>query len=230
MSGIVGAMEKGAGAVAQGREAVTSVGGQLEGIAGRFASLSTKMSEIATTLGQQMEAANEVAKGTSFIAAAAGRNDHDLVTVFKGFDQASGMLNQQIGSFADLGSRAIVEIAKNDHVTFKKNVMGAMNGITDWTADRLTDHHNCRLGKWYDAVTDAAILDHPAFRALAAPHERVHECGKEVLRRHHAGDNAGALAEAGRLDIASHEVLECLDRLARNLAEPPPDAGTGIAA
>ena len=226
MSGIVGTMEKGAGAVAQGREAVIAVGGQLEGIASRFASLSAKMGEIAGILGQQMDAANEVAKGTSDIAAASSRNDRDLVSVFLGFDEASGMLNNQIGTFADLGSRAIVEIAKNDHVTFKKNVMGAITGIGDWTADRLADHHGCRLGKWYDAVADPAILANPAFRALAGPHERVHQCGKEVLRRYQAGNIAGALAEAEQLDGASHEVLDCLDRLAKDLVEPV--AGSGI--
>ena len=220
MSGIVGTMEKGADAVAQGRAAVTSVGGQLENIASRFGSLSANMAEIAGILGQQMDAANEVAKGTSEIAAASGRNDRDLVTVFQGFDEASGMLNDQIGTFADLGSRAIVEIAKNDHVTFKKNVMGAITGIGDWTADRLADHHNCRLGKWYDAVADPVILANPAFSALAGPHERVHACGKEVLRRYQAGNIAGALDEAVRLDGASHEVLDCLDRLAKDLVEP----------
>jgi methyl-accepting chemotaxis protein len=226
MSGIVGTMEKGAGAVTQGRQAVTAVGYQLEGIASRSALLSAKMAEIAGTLGQQMEAANEVAKGTTEIAAASGRNDQDLVAVFVGFDEASGMLSDQLGTFADLGSRAIVEIAKNDHVTFKKHVMGAITGIGDWTADRLADHHTCRLGEWYDATTDAAILGSTAFRALAGPHERVHECGKEVLRRYQAGNITGALAETERLDAASREVLDCLDRLAEDLAAP--GTGSGI--
>jgi methyl-accepting chemotaxis protein len=229
MSGIVGAMEKGAGAVEQGREAVTEVGGQLEAIADRFRSLTTKMAEIAEILGQQMTAAAEVAQGTSYIAEASGKNDRDLVSVTQGFEQASLALNNQIGSFADLGPRAIVEIAKNDHVTFKKNVIGALTGVSDLTADRLPDHHNCRLGKWYDGVADRTVRSNPAFRALEDPHKRVHEAGKEVLRRHQAGDTASALAEADRLDAASHEVLACLDRLATDMREPAA-AGAALAA
>ena len=229
MSGIVGAMEKGAGAVEQGREAVTAVGGQLEAIADRFRSLTTKMAEIAEILGQQMTAATEVAQGTSYIAEASGKNDRDLVSVTQGFEQAISVLNNQIGSFADLGPRAIVEIAKNDHVTFKKNVIGALTGVSDLTADRLPDHHNCRLGKWYDGVADGTVRSNQAFRALEDPHKRVHEAGKEVLRRHKAGDIAGALAEADRLDAASHEVLACLDRLATDMREPAA-AGAALAA
>ncbi len=230
MSGIVGAMEKGAGAVEQGREAVTAVGGQLEGIAGRFGSLTARMAEIAGILSQQMTAASEVAKGTNHIAQASDKNDRDIVSVFKGFDQASAKLNGEIGSFADLGSRAIVEIAKNDHVTFKKNVMGALTGISDLTADRLADHHSCRLGKWYDAMADEGIRNNPSFRALAGPHERVHASGKEVLRRHEAGNTAEALAEAERFDAASHEVLDCLDRLAKDLIDPAVDGAIPAAA
>ena len=105
------------------------------------------MVEIAGILGQQTIAANEVAKGTSYIANVSARNDRDIASACKGFDQASAVLNSQIGSFADLGSRAIVEIAKNDHVTFKKNVIGALTGTTDLTPDGLPDHHGCRLWK-----------------------------------------------------------------------------------
>jgi methyl-accepting chemotaxis protein len=230
MSGIVGAMEKGAGAVEQGRDAVTAVGRQLEGIAGGFGSLTARMADIAQILDQQMTAANEVAAGTNYIAQASGKNDRDIVLVFKGFDLASARLNSEIGGFADLGARAIVEIAKNDHVTFKKNVMGALTGISDATADRLSDHHNCRLGKWYDGVTDPAIRGNAAFIALAGPHERVHAAGREVLRQHEAGHIDGALAEAERLEAVSHEVLECLDRLAKDLADPGADTGIRDAA
>ena len=218
MNGIVAAMETGAGAVAQGREAVTSVGGQLEDIAHRFHSVTVKMTEIAAILTQQTAAANEVSKGTIAIAEITSKNGQDIVSVFKGLDRASAVLNGEIGSFADLGSRAIIEISKNDHVTFKKNVVGSMTGIGDFTADKLPDHHTCRLGKWYDAVKDETIRRHPAYVALADAHKRVHDAGKDALRRTAGGDSNGALTSVEHLEAASREVLACLDRLAKDLA------------
>jgi methyl-accepting chemotaxis protein len=230
MDGIVAAMEKGAGAVEQGRQAVTSVGGQLESIADRFRSASGKMTEISEILTQQSAAANEVSRGTHFIADASAKNDRDIVSVFEGLDKTSTVLNGQIGSFADLGSRAIVEIAKNDHVTFKKNVIAALVGMSDLTAEKLADHHNCRLGKWYDAVEDDFLRNHAAFKALVEPHKRVHDSGKEALRQHQAGDAAAAVAAADCLNAASHQVLALLDRLASDLAERHRGSATSAAA
>jgi len=216
MNGIVAAMERGAGAVAHGREAVTGVGGQLEDIAHRFHAVTGKMAEIAAILTQQTAAANEVSKGTMAIATITAKNGEDIVSVFKGLDRASAVLNSEIGSFADLGSRAIIEISKNDHVTFKKNVIGALTGINELTADKLPDHHSCRLGKWYDGVKDEAMRRHPAFSALAEAHKRVHDSGKNVLRRN--ATDRETIEAVERLETASRDVLACLDRLGKDQA------------
>jgi methyl-accepting chemotaxis protein len=218
MTDIVAAMERGAGAVAHGRESVTAVGGQLEDIARRFHTVTGKMAEIAAILTQQTAAANEVSKGTMSIAAITAKNGEEIVSVFKGLDRASAVLNGQIGSFADLGSRAIIEISKNDHVGFKKNVVGALTGINDLTADKLPDHHSCRLGKWYDNVKDEAMRRHPAFGALAEAHKRVHDAGKEALRCNAGGDDQHTLTAVGKLEAASRDVLGCLDRLGKDQA------------
>ena len=218
MTDIVAAMERGAGAVAHGRESVTSVGGQLEDIARRFHTVTGKMAEIAAILTQQTAAANEVSKGTMAIASITAKNGEEIISVFKGLDRASAVLNSQIGSFADLGSRAIIEISKNDHVGFKKNVVGALTGVNDLTADKLPDHHSCRLGKWYDGVKDEAMRRHPAFTALAEAHQRVHDAGKEALRCNAAGNDRGTLDAVERLEKASRDVLGHLDRLGKDQA------------
>ncbi len=216
MTDIVAAMEKGAGAIAHGRESVTAVGGQLEDIARRFHAVTAKVAEIAAILTQQTAAANEVSKGTTSIAEITAENGEKIVSVFKGLDRASAVLSSQIGSFADLGSRAIIEISKNDHVNFKKNVVGALTGINDMTADRLPDHHSCRLGKWYDGVEDEAMRRHPAFGALAEAHKRVHDAGKDALRSNAGGDDRSTLEAVERLEGASRDVLACLDRLGKD--------------
>jgi methyl-accepting chemotaxis protein len=66
----------------------------------------------------------------------------------------------------------------------------------------LANHHTCRLGRWYDTVTDDRILRHELFRALAA---------------HWRGDRAAADEARGRMTAASHEVVDLLERLARSM-------------
>jgi len=77
----------------------------------------------------------------------------------------------------------------------------------------LTDHHSCRLGKWYNSELAAAYRDHPAFKALEAPHQRVHAHGKEAAKRFNAGDQKGALAEMDKMEAASVDVLRLLNEL-----------------
>ena len=39
----------------------------------------------------------------------------------------------------------------------------------------FADHHNCRLGKWYEGGKGKELFGHtPSFAQLAAPHEAVH--------------------------------------------------------
>ena len=112
---------------------------------------------------------------------------------------------------------ALVLGTKIDHEVFRQNIHDAVEGRSTLTADRLADHHHCRLGKWYDGVDDNAVRSSPWYGALAAPHQKVHDAGKRALTCHAHGDAAGrnmALDELGR---ASEEVLSVLDNLARDI-------------
>jgi methyl-accepting chemotaxis protein len=220
MEGIVSSMSRGSEAVAKGREVVTAMGGQLEDIADRVNNVTAKMAEIAGILTQQTAAANDVSKGTGRIADVSATNDDAIESILSGMDDLNGLLSEQIGGFASIGmDRAIVEIAKNDHVLFVKRICSTLAGREKVRSEDLPDYRNCRLGLWYDNVENPIIRNSPAFTALLAPHKRVHEVGQEVLREYHAGNHDAALAGTERLHQASEEVIELLDRLADTLVE-----------
>ncbi len=112
---------------------------------------------------------------------------------------------------------ALVLSTKIDHVNFLKNIRNAVAGRNTLTTDQLSTHHGCRLGKWYDAVTEGVVKASQWFPALADPHKRVHQHGREALARHAAGDREGCVAELAALDKASQEVLDILDHLAADI-------------
>ncbi len=66
-----------------------------------------------------------------------------------------------------------ITLAKIDHIIFKSNAYKAIvNGQSDET---FADHHNCRLGKWYDGGTGHDRFAHlSSFKPMAQPHETVH--------------------------------------------------------
>ena len=114
---------------------------------------------------------------------------------------------------------ALVRSTKIDHETFCRSVRDAIAGKNAQTADKLSDHHSCRLGHWYDEVKEAAIRSSPHYAALRAPHARVHAAGKRALACHAGGDRAGTDAALIDMDKASAAVVNGLERLAADIQQ-----------
>jgi methyl-accepting chemotaxis protein len=103
-----------------------------------------------------------------------------------------------------------VSLAKDDHRAFVQRVDEAVAaGVPPATA--LPSHHACRLGRWYDSLTDPATLALPSFRGIAEPHHAVHEAGQKALAALVAKDMAAAQQHLTRLRQASQAVLQALD-------------------
>ncbi len=82
-----------------------------------------------------------------------------------------------------------------DHSNFlRKMIAEAGSGA------KVTNHHECAFGKWYDANIDK-YNSIESFRAIAEPHERVHTAG-EKLSQELSSENVHALM------IASADILK----------------------
>ncbi|MGE5545533.1 MAG: methyl-accepting chemotaxis protein [Solirubrobacterales bacterium] len=214
MAAAVIAMRQSRTAAQDGRGAVESVTGSLDAIAGRVDGVTGNMREIATILAQQKAASQEIASGAARMADLSHRNYDEVTAVLEAMNKASTVLDKRVEDFAaGAGPNAVVEVAKNDHVRFKRSVIDRLLDRSNLSADKLATHHTCRLGRWYDAVDDATIRSHPAYGRLIEPHQRVHDHGRKALELHAAGRVDEALAEMDRLNDASHEVLGLLNQL-----------------
>ena len=120
--------------------------------------------------------------------------------------------------------RSFVEVAKMDHILFKFGIYEAFWGMRDLAAADVADHTQCRLGKWYFAGEGHELFSHlPGYRELDAPHGAVHRAGKEALEALRAGQLTAGADAIGRMEAASHDVAEALERLAAaGEAESPP--------
>ena len=215
---ITTAMEESATSVEAGRTVVNSLVGSLDEIGTNVNNVAARMAEIAGVLTQQSAASEEVARSATAVSDIAEKNAHEIDDVIGAIDTLSQALNNKVGTFAELGDLAIIEIAKNDHTMLKKDIVDAVVGSSSLTANDLPNHHNCRLGKWYDQASDA-IRRQPAYAKLDDPHRRVHEAGKTVLHLLRDNRHKEALDAVSALNDASHEVLGLLDELSQQVAE-----------
>lgn len=218
MTRIVSSMDQSVAAVDEGQKVMTGLGSQLEAISSQVSSVNGHMGEVAAILTQQTAAANDVSKGTGSIATAAKENETEIENTLNQMDKLSGIINEQVNGFVDLGGVAILEIAKNDHISYKKNIADTLIGRKNTDPGNLPDHHTCRFGGWYDKVKDNAVLKNAAFKSILGPHKRVHEAGREVVMLHNKGDHESAKHAMDDLSQASHEVVDALEKLIDELS------------
>ncbi|KZK96851.1 methyl-accepting chemotaxis protein [Pseudovibrio sp. Ad26] len=175
---------------------------------------STQMREIARQLTQQEEATSEINRGVHAIAGHARDVNERIEHVIQTVAQSESIVEEQFTEFDKRGvPNFILHRAKADHIIWKKHLAEMSVGLSHLQVSELSDHHQCRLGKWYDKVDDARVRDSLAFKKLLPVHAEVHEQGKECARLLGIADHAGADAAYKRMEGGSVEVLRYLDEL-----------------
>ncbi|HEY0837426.1 MAG TPA: methyl-accepting chemotaxis protein [Azospirillum sp.] len=218
--------------VRDGVDLVRSAGATLTDIVAGITRVADLVSEIARATAEQASGLDEVNGAVAQMDEMTQKNAalvEESTAAARSLEEQAGNLRQQMAFFAiDSASAAsrgndlsrhvqLIENTKIDHQTFLENVRKAIAGTGDTTADKLADHHGCRLGKWYDTVNDPVVRSSVHYSELADPHARFHAAGKRALKAHEAGDAEEARRAADELERISHTVLGLLDKLAADV-------------
>jgi methyl-accepting chemotaxis protein len=214
MSRIVEAMSAGGAAVQTGTEEMQALAAKIDEAGQRTAIVSNKMDEISGILAEQNLAIDEVARGITTIAGLAIANVTAVKDVADAIGKSDKDIIQILGQLAELSfPNKIVTLANAGHVMWKKRLVDMSVGRVVLRAEELSDHHNCRLGKWYYSDASQAQRHETAFTHLEAPHAAVHQHGKAAAQLFNQGQLDQALAEIAKMEATSIEVLADLDRL-----------------
>jgi len=214
------AMDLSQKAVAAGRGAVDQATDIAEKISASSQGVTESIGEITTVIEQQSMAGAIIAKDASAAADLAREGEDLLVSMRAKLKSGNDRLAElaKIWFRAD-SARSLCEMAKIDHVLFRKRAVDAVMGAGDWRSDAVPDHHSCRLGKWYDGLDDQDIRALPAYVSLAGPHERVHAAARAALAHHEAGRQDEALEALSRLYEASNGVIADLASLSEAIQQ-----------
>lgn len=226
MTDILKTMEHSTSAVAEGRVAIDRAGDAMDAIAERVANVVTQMGEVSGILGQQKAASAEVASAIAHVADVAAEND-GVITSMNGKVRSTNQRFSELAKslFIAGSDRSLCEMAKIDHILFVRRVIDTVMGRDSWKSTEVPDHHNCRLGKWYDSQT--CYFDVAAYKRLVEPHGRVHAFGVAALQAHEAGHSEEALEAIDKLGEASAEVIAVLDEFAAEIRRRTESAGAG---
>ncbi|MCM5555276.1 methyl-accepting chemotaxis protein [Pleomorphomonas sp. NRKKF1] len=218
IEGMTAAMGHTDTAVGTGETVIDEVTTTMGIIGDRVGAVLTRIDSIAAVLEEQQAASAEIATAVD-AAAFLARHNQDLLKQMADKIEASNKRNTEESTrlFTDATNPALLlEIAKIDHVLFKKKVIDTLLGYDSLQSAKLPDHHCCRFGLWYDKVTDPRIKATAEFRAIEAPHARVHQEAVETLKLFEAGRTKDALAHLVTLNAAGDEVFKRLGDLGQS--------------
>lgn len=118
--------------------------------------------------------------------------------------------------------RSFIEVAKIDHIIYKFNVYKIFMGLSAVHTESavFSDHHHCRLGKWYYEGEGAKFFHHvPGYKDLEKPHAAVHENGIAAIEAFERNEPEKGLILLQRMELASLEVLKVLNNIANFIQE-----------
>ena len=214
MRSLTAAMARCIEAVETGREQLDEVGGEIRSIGGEVESVSEQIGRIAENISEQTIAVNEIGKGVSAISEITERNNRNSGEAIAAVGAVEQFVAAQFARLDDIHiENAVLFRAKSDHYLWKKHLAEMLAGAAKLSADELSDHHQCRLGKWYDKVRDGALATHKSFSALIEPHAEVHLEGKRAAAAYAEGRREDAKAAYETMCAASCRVVALLDDL-----------------
>ncbi|MFC7048347.1 methyl-accepting chemotaxis protein [Emcibacter nanhaiensis] len=214
MAAIVSAMNEGNEKASQGKEIIDASAGEMTRISDKVHVVSSRIAKINGILEQQISDTQNVARGAQTIAVMSAANVKKINQVIDVLEATEAPILDGVNDLIERGGkRATVCAAKSDHMIWMRKLSQMLAGRISLNADELSDHHSCRLGKWYDQQNDPGLTSLPQWAALKEPHRAVHEAGIRATRLFNRGDIDGAVEAVHEADAASQKVMEILDKL-----------------
>ncbi|HJW25047.1 MAG TPA: methyl-accepting chemotaxis protein [Rhodocyclaceae bacterium] len=189
------------------------VADEVRKLAERTTTATTEISALVNAIQSEAVTAKEKTEIRPEQAAKYERDAELAHAKMEGMQESSEQARQTIRGTA---LRTFVELAKLDHLIYKKEVYKVLMGVSEKTAADFSSHTACRLGKWYYEGDGRECFSRlPAYGQIERPHKEVHECGRLAVDCYRSDDLQGAVNNLARMEQASAVVLQHLETLAQ---------------
>jgi len=132
---------------------------------------------------------------------------------FSEISSSSAEINKEI---SDVLAVVFTALVKLDHLLFKVN---GYKGVLESNVNfEVTDHHSCRLGKWYESGVGKEKFSHlPSYASLESVHADVHNGIKKAMEyvknQNLLSHKDELIAIFKRVEEASKTVSDILDKI-----------------
>ena len=183
----------------------------------KLAERTTKATAEISTLVSQIETeTGTAAESMATLATEARRVSGEGGVATANMQRLLDLANHKEQSLTSTTLRSFIELTKIDHLVFKFEIYKAFFGLNQLGPNEVADQTMCRLGKWYyQGEGNRSYSRMPGYRDIERPHAEVHRAGREALDALRNSDPIRGAEAIGRMEQASMEVIETLERVAR---------------
>ena len=137
-----------------------------------------------------------------------------------GISRINNLVSEYFKDVALVSDSVFMSLAKLDHILWKTNTYLSMNQKEP--AFEFVDHHNCRLGKWYDEGDGKKVFSSAgSYMSLEKPHSNLHNGTKTVfeLIKESPLDYSALFNAFSVIEENSLEVFSILDKVNHEIRE-----------
>lgn len=208
--------------VKKANDYIRQVGESLNHIVDSVQNARDQVTKIAVAVEQQSATAAEVANNSEKTSSIAEEQKASAVIVMKeigGLIVATEELRNTTMGFQTKGNQLLVlDLAQTDVQLFVSKIAANLKGNTNLDYSRLTDHHACNFGKWYDSKGKEICGNLNSFKAIAAPHEKIHRLAKEIGEASNSGNKDKAINLLKDMEQTSEQVFLLLNEIKKEYA------------
>ncbi|MBF0266922.1 MAG: CZB domain-containing protein [Gammaproteobacteria bacterium] len=194
------------------------VADEVRNLANKTAEATNEISCSIESLNKDTQQINENSMTVYDKVSESHNNVSDIVSTLQQFNTDALILN---GESTYMYYFIFITQVMVDHVVFKANAYSSI-ALGKKTME-FGDHHQCRLGKWYDTTGKEKLGHCPSFGKMLKPHKGVHEsCLKniEYLNNNSIDTNREIInANFEEMEKYSDELFALFEKLIKEVAE-----------
>jgi uncharacterized phage infection (PIP) family protein YhgE len=170
--------------------------------------------EITISISTLQQEANGMLDNSKALNDISKESTDNVTTLYHSLEQFNTTSESVLASSRLMKNKNFVVLAKIDHILFKDD---ALRHIEQNSIKEYSDHHSCRLGKWYESEGISQFKHSQSFKKMEKPHALVHNKVNETFQLLENSDiliqRDNVLQNFIAMESASNELFDCMDSM-----------------
>ncbi len=138
--------------------------------------------EISITLNTLQQEAVDIQSNAETVSDIASKSQADVTHFEEVLNNFTAMATNNANMSKFINDSLYTTLIKVDHIILKHSAYSAIINERNGTSAQTSDHHQCRMGEWYDSGMGKQLFSHTsAYKAMEIPHAAIHDILRKTL-------------------------------------------------